>query len=146
MILDDMWKIGDWESLKPAFPLHKAGSKILLTTRIQAVASHADPLQGFLYQPGLLSEEKSWELLRTKAFPRDDRREDESSQGETETPEEKLGLQIPANAYGLWRSDGKWQLLLVSKPPSWNNGGVLHLSLNHACHTSWMRLRYRLIK
>lgn len=74
MILDDMWKIGDWESLKPAFPLHKAGSKILLTTRIQAVASHADPLQGFLYQPGLLSEEKSWELLRTKAFPRDDRR------------------------------------------------------------------------
>ncbi|CBI25487.3 unnamed protein product, partial [Vitis vinifera] len=75
VILDDMWKIGDWESLKPAFPLHKAGSKILLTTRIQAVASHADPLQGFLYQPGLLSEEKSWELLRTKAFPRDDRRD-----------------------------------------------------------------------
>ena len=73
VILDDMWKIGDWESLKPAFPLHKAGSKILLTTRMQAVASHADP-QGFLYQPELLSEEKSWELLRTKAFPKDDGR------------------------------------------------------------------------
>ena len=73
LILDDMWKIGDWENLKPAFPLHKAGSKILLTTRIQAVASYADP-QGFLYQPELLSEEKSWELLRTKAFPRDDKR------------------------------------------------------------------------
>eukprot|EP00261_Vitis_vinifera_P038332 XP_019079575.1 PREDICTED: putative disease resistance protein At1g50180 [Vitis vinifera] len=74
VILDDMWKIGDWESLKPAFPLHKAGSKILLTTRMQAVASHADP-QGFLYQPELLSEEKSWELLRTKAFPKDDGRD-----------------------------------------------------------------------
>uniref|UniRef100_F6HCD2 Disease resistance protein n=1 Tax=Vitis vinifera TaxID=29760 RepID=F6HCD2_VITVI len=74
LILDDMWKIGDWENLKPAFPLHKAGSKILLTTRIQAVASYADP-QGFLYQPELLSEEKSWELLRTKAFPRDDKRD-----------------------------------------------------------------------
>ncbi|KAL6326462.1 hypothetical protein AAG906_008324 [Vitis piasezkii] len=74
VILDDMWKIGDWESLKPAFPLHKAGSKILLTTRVQEVASHADP-QGFLYQPELLSEEKCWELLRTIAFPRDDTRD-----------------------------------------------------------------------
>ncbi|RVW82969.1 putative disease resistance protein [Vitis vinifera] len=27
LILDDMWKIGDWENLKPAFPLHKAGNK-----------------------------------------------------------------------------------------------------------------------
>ncbi|KAJ9683822.1 hypothetical protein PVL29_016359 [Vitis rotundifolia] len=71
VILDDVWTTEAWDMLRPAFPLQKAGSKILLTTRNKAVASHADP-QGFLYQPKCLTEEESWELLQRRAFHRND--------------------------------------------------------------------------
>ena len=71
MILDDVWTTEAWDMLRPAFPLQKVGSKILLTTRNKAVASHADP-QGFLYQPKCLTEEESWELLQRRAFLRND--------------------------------------------------------------------------
>ncbi|XP_034705380.1 putative disease resistance protein At1g50180 [Vitis riparia] len=69
VILDDVWRMEDWECLRPAFPLLKEGSKILLTTRIQAVALHVDPQHHFLCQPKLLSAEESWKLLQRKAFP-----------------------------------------------------------------------------
>ncbi|XP_034704997.1 putative disease resistance protein At1g50180 isoform X2 [Vitis riparia] len=71
VILDDVWTTEAWDTLRPAFPLQKVGSKILLTTRNKAVASHADP-QGFLYQPKCLTEEESWELLQRRAFLRND--------------------------------------------------------------------------
>ncbi|CBI25483.3 unnamed protein product, partial [Vitis vinifera] len=71
VILDDVWTTEAWDMLRPAFPLQKVGSKILLTTRNKAVASHADP-QGFLYQPKCLTEEESWELLQRRAFLRND--------------------------------------------------------------------------
>ncbi|RVW31176.1 putative disease resistance protein [Vitis vinifera] len=71
--LDDLWEIDDWESLRPAFPLHERGrgSKLVLTTRNQAVALHVDP-HGFIYHPKYLTEEDSWELLQSKAYPRHD--------------------------------------------------------------------------
>ncbi|CAI9770881.1 unnamed protein product [Fraxinus pennsylvanica] len=70
VVLDDIWSIQAWDSLKSAFPnTTGAGSKILLTTRNREVASYVYP-SGFLYEPRVLNNEESWELLRKKAFPR----------------------------------------------------------------------------
>ncbi|CAN6569994.1 unnamed protein product [Malus baccata var. baccata] len=62
VVLDDIWSIEAWESLKAAFPRGGTKSRILLTTRKKAVALCADR-NGFLYQPGPLNENESWELL-----------------------------------------------------------------------------------
>ncbi|KAI3967753.1 hypothetical protein MKW92_053179 [Papaver armeniacum] len=69
IVVDDLWSSEDWNILKPAFPDGKRGSKILLTTRNKEVASQADPWSLQL-EPELLNEEKSWELLCKKAFPK----------------------------------------------------------------------------
>ncbi|KAI3947414.1 hypothetical protein MKW92_026563 [Papaver armeniacum] len=71
VVLDDVWKIDHWNTLSPAFPIGKRGSKILLTTRNKEVALHADPWSLHL-EPQFLNDNESWELLRKKAFPRSD--------------------------------------------------------------------------
>ncbi|KAI3867745.1 hypothetical protein MKW92_017460 [Papaver armeniacum] len=69
IVLDDVWKSDHWNSLSPAFPIGKRGSKILLTTRNGEVASQIDPWS-FHFQPQFLTDEESWELLSKKAFPK----------------------------------------------------------------------------
>ncbi|KAF8405341.1 hypothetical protein HHK36_010245 [Tetracentron sinense] len=61
----------DWDSLKPAFPNGKMGSKILLTTRNKELASYAGLGSHFCYETRNLTEEESWELLCNKAFTKD---------------------------------------------------------------------------
>ncbi|RVW82970.1 putative disease resistance protein [Vitis vinifera] len=68
VVLDDVWRRQDWESLRPAFPIRKEGSKIVVTTRCQA-ASIVDPNMAFFHQPKFLTGEESWELLQRKALP-----------------------------------------------------------------------------
>ncbi|XWS07707.1 hypothetical protein CRYUN_Cryun41cG0013000 [Craigia yunnanensis] len=67
IVLDDIWKIQDWEILKKAFPRGKKGSKILFTTRIKGVALHADPCNSPIELP-LLTNDESWSLFKRKAF------------------------------------------------------------------------------
>ncbi|BBG92533.1 NB-ARC domain-containing disease resistance protein, partial [Prunus dulcis] len=69
VILDDIWSIETFNSLKAAFPLtcEETQSRILLTTRNEAVALHADR-NGFLHQPQALNEIKSWELFEKIAL------------------------------------------------------------------------------
>ncbi|KAI8025305.1 putative disease resistance protein [Camellia lanceoleosa] len=70
VILDDIWKDVDWDSLSPGFPnTTKVGSKILLTTRNENVAKHVDQ-QCVLYELRHLTEMESWELFTKKTFPR----------------------------------------------------------------------------
>ncbi|KAG8479464.1 hypothetical protein CXB51_029832 [Gossypium anomalum] len=72
VILDDIWSVEAWDSLKAAFPM--AGdmrSKILLTSRNKEVASHADR-KGYLLELKCLNEEDSWNLFQKKAFPYSD--------------------------------------------------------------------------
>ncbi|KAI8026820.1 putative disease resistance protein [Camellia lanceoleosa] len=67
VVIDDIWRDEDWKILSPAFPNKKvASSKILLTTRIQAVASYADQRHELRH----LTELESWELFGRKAFSR----------------------------------------------------------------------------
>ncbi|VVA16112.1 PREDICTED: putative disease resistance [Prunus dulcis] len=56
VILDDIWSIETFNSLKAAFPLYEeTQSRVLLTTRNEAVALHVDR-NGFLHQPQALKE------------------------------------------------------------------------------------------
>ncbi|CAA3025379.1 putative disease resistance protein At1g50180 [Olea europaea var. sylvestris] len=98
VVLDDIWSIQAWDSLKPAFPNTRngAGSKILLTTRNGEVASHVYP-SGFRYEPRCLSSEESWELLRKKAFPRRQDIPEYAIEPEMET----LGKEMVARCCGL---------------------------------------------
>ncbi|KAI3926487.1 hypothetical protein MKW92_016560 [Papaver armeniacum] len=70
IVLDDVWKSYHWNSLSPAFPTGKRGSKVLLTTRNKEVALRADP-ESLHLEPQLLNDEESLELLCRKVFPRD---------------------------------------------------------------------------
>ncbi|CAL5212634.1 unnamed protein product [Lathyrus oleraceus] len=66
LVLDDLWKIRDWDELKDAFPDGNRGSRILITSRLKEVASHTSRDPPFFLQ--FLSEEQSWELFSKKVF------------------------------------------------------------------------------
>ncbi|KAG8479470.1 hypothetical protein CXB51_029666 [Gossypium anomalum] len=68
VILDDVWNINAWDSLKPAFSARETKSKILLTSRNKEIVSHADK-NGFLYDLRYLNYNQSWELFQKIAFP-----------------------------------------------------------------------------
>ena len=69
VILDDIWKDADWDSLSPGFPnTTEVGTKILPTTRNENVAKHVDQ-QCVLYKLRHLTEKESWELFE-KTFLR----------------------------------------------------------------------------
>ncbi|CAI9089103.1 OLC1v1023609C1 [Oldenlandia corymbosa var. corymbosa] len=70
IILDDVWGIAVWNDFGKLFPNDSNGSRILLTTRLHNVASHANSKLHFL-QP--LTENESWNLLREKLFIGEDR-------------------------------------------------------------------------
>ncbi|KAL6346595.1 hypothetical protein AAG906_000213 [Vitis piasezkii] len=67
VILDDLWTMQAWNSLRPAFPIGKSRSKILLTTRNKDVATYVDP-KALIHEVQCLTEEMSWELLQKKAM------------------------------------------------------------------------------
>ncbi|GMN71211.1 hypothetical protein TIFTF001_051803 [Ficus carica] len=67
VVLDDIWRVDTWNSIKRIFPRGNRGSKVVFTTRMMELASHADP-RGSAIEPPLLTLEESWELLRKKAF------------------------------------------------------------------------------
>ncbi|XP_045788308.1 disease resistance protein RPP13-like [Trifolium pratense] len=66
LILDDMWKIQDWDEIKDAFPDENKGSRILITSRLKEVALHTGRDPPYYLQ--FLNEEQSWELFYKKVF------------------------------------------------------------------------------
>ncbi|KAF5934484.1 hypothetical protein HYC85_030655 [Camellia sinensis] len=58
VVLDDIWSIDAWKSLKPAFPNGNTGSKILLMTRNKALPSQIDPYH-ILHEPQCLNDKES---------------------------------------------------------------------------------------
>ncbi|TYJ48463.1 hypothetical protein E1A91_A01G064100v1 [Gossypium mustelinum] len=56
VILDDIWSIEAWDSLKPAFPVAmNTNSKFLLTSRNKEIVSHADR-RGYLHELQCLND------------------------------------------------------------------------------------------
>nr|XP_048326913.1 putative disease resistance protein At1g50180 [Ziziphus jujuba var. spinosa] len=90
VVLDDIWTIAAWDSIKRAFPQGKNGSKLLFTTRNREVATSADPLSSPI-EPRVLTSEESLELLQRKTFPR----------GGCPPEFEELGMQMAKRCGGL---------------------------------------------
>nr|GLL32161.1 putative late blight resistance protein homolog R1B-8 [Ipomoea trifida] len=67
IVLDDVWTKNEWEQLKIAFPNNRRGSRILVTTRHQNVASHIDSTVTSHELKGLSGDE-CWKLLEKKIF------------------------------------------------------------------------------
>ncbi|KAL7161329.1 hypothetical protein ACSBR2_041894 [Camellia fascicularis] len=67
VVLDDIWSVEAWKSLRLAFPNGNTGSKILLTTHNKALASKIDPCY-FHHDLRCLNEKESWDQLEKKAF------------------------------------------------------------------------------
>ncbi|XP_076926011.1 putative late blight resistance protein homolog R1B-16 [Bidens hawaiensis] len=67
IVIDDIWHIETWASLKLFFPHENKGSRILLTSRVTEVAKHASS-NGLIHHMGYLNKETSWELLCQKVF------------------------------------------------------------------------------
>ncbi|XP_065015485.1 putative disease resistance RPP13-like protein 3 [Musa acuminata AAA Group] len=67
VVMDDIWKVSDWETMKTAFSEEFTASRVLLTTRKMDVAETADPDRP-PHHLKLLESEESWTLFCKKAF------------------------------------------------------------------------------
>ncbi|XP_076960903.1 putative late blight resistance protein homolog R1A-10 [Bidens hawaiensis] len=67
MVIDDIWSCKAWDDVGICFPDDDAGSRVLVTTRLKEVASHACR-GGFTHNLGHMSEDNSWKLLCRKTF------------------------------------------------------------------------------
>ncbi|EMS52419.1 Disease resistance RPP8-like protein 3 [Triticum urartu] len=71
VVLDDVWETDTWEQINrtiKAFPDAANFSRVLLTTRKEDVANHVE-MPTHVHSLRCLDEEKSWELLSSKALP-----------------------------------------------------------------------------
>ncbi|KAH7513316.1 hypothetical protein FEM48_Zijuj12G0187200 [Ziziphus jujuba var. spinosa] len=66
VVMDDVWKPEVWDEIKAAFPDESNGSRLLITSREKAVATHAGPTPPYFLP--FLDEEASWELFCKKVF------------------------------------------------------------------------------
>ncbi|URE15308.1 disease resistance [Musa troglodytarum] len=67
VVMDDIWKASDWETIQTAFPEEFTASRVLLTTRKVDVAETVDP-DSPPHHPKLLQSEESWNLFSKNAF------------------------------------------------------------------------------
>ncbi|KAF8019755.1 hypothetical protein BT93_G0444 [Corymbia citriodora subsp. variegata] len=72
IILDDVWRVDDWDAVKYAFPNNKNGSRIMMTTRDAKIASSScKEFAGEVYYMKPLCAEQSWKLFCMKTFKGD---------------------------------------------------------------------------
>uniref|UniRef100_A0A8I6Z8G8 NB-ARC domain-containing protein n=1 Tax=Hordeum vulgare subsp. vulgare TaxID=112509 RepID=A0A8I6Z8G8_HORVV len=69
IIIDDIWELGTWETLKCAFVKNTLGSRIIITTRIVDVAKSCSPsTEDLVYEMKPLSEADSKKLFFKRIF------------------------------------------------------------------------------
>ncbi|XVF23975.1 hypothetical protein REPUB_Repub13aG0086300 [Reevesia pubescens] len=123
VVLDDIWRCEDWDSLKPAFPKGNKGSKFLFTTRNKEVALLADPCSCPIELP-LLTDDESWQLFRRKAFP-ENKMESQACSKEFEM----LGKEMLKKCGGLPLAIVVLGGLLATKK-SWNEWEMVQKNIN----------------
>ncbi|KAH0749425.1 hypothetical protein KY290_028657 [Solanum tuberosum] len=67
VVMDDIWSNDVWDLMTRTFPDDNNGSRIILTSRQEEVANHADPHSN-PHKMNLLNSDNSWKLLRDKVF------------------------------------------------------------------------------
>ncbi|KAL1214511.1 putative disease resistance protein [Cardamine amara subsp. amara] len=95
IVLDDMWKEGDWDRIKHVFPSKKGYWKLLLTSRNERVGLRADPTC-VTFKPECLTIEESLTLFRSIAFPRKD-----TAEYKVDVDMEEMGKQMIKHCGGL---------------------------------------------
>lgn len=68
VVIDDVWDTAVWETLRRAFPDNKNGSRLIITTRSEAVAGFSGQ-RTYVHKLPFLQPDESWELFCKKAFP-----------------------------------------------------------------------------
>ncbi|CAL2275835.1 unnamed protein product [Prunus armeniaca] len=68
VVLDDVWDIKLWKEIRIALPNTQLGSRIMLTTRKEDVASSSFGAQSHIHHIQLLEKNDAWELFSSKAF------------------------------------------------------------------------------
>nr|AAS93948.1 disease resistance protein RPP13 variant [Arabidopsis thaliana]AAS93949.1 disease resistance protein RPP13 variant [Arabidopsis thaliana]AAS93950.1 disease resistance protein RPP13 variant [Arabidopsis thaliana]AAS93951.1 disease resistance protein RPP13 variant [Arabidopsis thaliana] len=122
VVVDDIWEREAWESLKRALPCNHRGSRVIITTRIKAVAEGVDG-RFYAHKLRFLTFEESWELFKQRAF-RNIQRKDEDLL--------KTGKEMVQKCRGLPLCIVVLAGLLSRKTPSeWND----------VCNSLWRRLK-----
>ncbi|CAH8313418.1 unnamed protein product [Eruca vesicaria subsp. sativa] len=67
VVVDDIWEREAWDSLKRALPCNSNGNRVIITTRIKAVAEGVDE-RVYAHKLRFLTFEESWKLFEQKAF------------------------------------------------------------------------------
>ncbi|XP_027099479.1 putative late blight resistance protein homolog R1A-3 [Coffea arabica] len=67
IVMDDIWDIGAWDSIKRSLPDDDNGSRVMFTSRIRNLVLQAKP-NSSPCPLSPLSDEESWELLQEKLF------------------------------------------------------------------------------
>nr|XP_029119696.1 putative disease resistance protein RGA1 [Elaeis guineensis] len=151
LVLDDLWngKESEWEKLKPLFIHAKLGSKIIITTRIETVASGAHSIGTIsIHKLRGLQDEDCWTLFKQRAF-RFQREEDNPELVEIgcEIIKKCGGLPLAAKALGSLMSSkrGKVEWLAIKNNEIWQLSEddigilpILKLSYDHLpSHLKW---------
>ncbi|XP_019164729.1 PREDICTED: putative late blight resistance protein homolog R1A-4 [Ipomoea nil] len=93
IVIDDIWSTQVWNDLQICFPKKRNGSRVLLTTRLTYVATHASS-GGLQFSMHTLSKEESWDLFCKQVFAKQ-----ESCPPSNEL--EKIGRDIVMKCKGL---------------------------------------------
>lgn len=67
IVIDDLWSIDTWDALKRCFPDDYNGSRIILTTRQDKIASYTEVFSA-PHRLRLFTDEESWRLMQKKVF------------------------------------------------------------------------------
>ncbi|PVH34486.1 hypothetical protein PAHAL_8G230500 [Panicum hallii] len=64
ILIDDIWSVSAWESIRDSFRKSKKGSSIMVTTRFKSVAEACRRQQGDVYELKPLHDDNSYKLFR----------------------------------------------------------------------------------
>ncbi|XP_044958949.1 disease resistance protein RGA5-like isoform X2 [Hordeum vulgare subsp. vulgare] len=99
IIIDDIWELGTWETLKCAFVKNTLGSRIIITTRIVDVAKSCSPSSDDLvYEMKRLSEADSKKLFFKRIFGCEESCPDSLKEAANEILKKCRGLPLAINA------------------------------------------------
>ncbi|XP_060181888.1 putative late blight resistance protein homolog R1A-10 [Lycium barbarum] len=70
IVVDDIWSHEVWDDIKRPFPDDDNGSRIILTTRLESIATYA-MISSNPHHLRLFTEEESWMLMKEKVFKED---------------------------------------------------------------------------
>lgn len=69
VVLDDLWSLEAWDTIRFAFPDDKNGSRIVITTRVLNLAQH---IATDVLQMQFLNEDQGWAILKQRSLLLDD--------------------------------------------------------------------------